>query len=438
MDLKALEILYTDVPVKHYRWYVGIYNVFFDRSFARITRSDKYTIFAVFRKLRDEHTINWNRNYLYEFGVEKKQDVHRLLLSVIRSTDRFDVLKVCLYLLRNIHKNCVLDDYILRKVPELKKFLDNYIEPVVTELQDKVMRMSDCDHSLRDLEVLLISNRGFSKIMDHHRATYTGDRYHLTNVDCVELQLTEDCNLKCFNCDRMCGKAPSTDMMTLQQVKRFIEESKACEKKWIRIAVSGGEPTLHPDIMEIVGLLLEYRNSCLPKSSFIQIVSNGYGDAREVLKRIESTFTQEVERSTVSNTFVRNNNKRNKIVLHSPINMAPIDDETRKNADFRNGCWVTETSGLGLTRYGYYGCSAGASIDRVFGYNIGIKSLKDVCMNRLVEQRKKLCRLCGRFNDLSVSAECYGPHWVIEEKMSTTWDKAFELYSKNRPSLTIY
>jgi|GEM_PF-3363707 organic radical activating enzyme len=438
MDLKVLEKLYTDVPVKQYRWYVGIYSVFFDTCFTHIIRSDKYAIFAIFRKLRDEHTINWNRNYLYEFRSEKKQDVRRVLLSTIHSTDKFDVLKVCLYLLRNIRKNCVLDDYVLRRVPKLKNFLDNYVEPTVTDLQDKVMGMNNSEHSLRDLEALLITNRGFSKIMDYHKKTYTGDRYHLTNVDCIELQLTEDCNLKCFNCDRMCGKAPSTQMMTLQQVKKFIEESKNCEKKWARIAISGGEPTLHPDIIEIVGLVLEYRNSSLPKSSFVQIVSNGYNNAREVLKKIESMFTQEVERNTSYNTLVRNNNKRNKIVLHSPINMAPIDDETRNNNDFRNGCWVTETTGLGLTRYGYYGCSAGASIDRVFGYDIGIRSLKDVCMNRLIEQRKKLCRLCGRFNDLSIDAEHYGPNWVIEEKTSITWDKAFQLYSKNRPSLAIY
>jgi hypothetical protein len=438
MDLTGIENVYTDIPFGSYRWYVGIYGDYFERTLTYVDGAAKATIASIFHKLRDEHTINWNRNYLYEFKAEYKEKVKALVYDKMHSTDRFDVLKVCLYLLRHLEKDCVLDDYVLRKIPELKVFLEDYVEPCMSPLQEKVASMSRSEHSLRDLEVLLITNRGFNKVMDHQKESYTGDRYHTTNLDCIELDLTADCNLKCFNCDRACGRAESTESMTVQQVEKFVEESKSCEKEWVRIGITGGEPTLHPNIMKIVGLLIEYRNTHLPKSSYVQVVSNGYGDAPGVLKRIESSYLQKVVPSNATNTFIRNNNKRNKVVLHSPVNMAPVDDERFKGCDFRNGCWVTETTGLCLNRYGYYGCGAGAAIDRVFGYDLGIKALKDVCMSRIIEQRKKLCALCGRFNDLSITAEYYGPGWVVEEKASVTWEKVFGAYQKNKPVLTIY
>jgi len=437
MDLISLRKSYTAAPPGSYRWYVGVYNVFLEETVTHIEQSDKSTIFDIFRKLRDEHTINWSRNYLYEFREEKRADVLAILLKTLHRTDSFDVLKVCLYLLRNIRKNRVLDNYVLQRIPELKAVLENYTDPIVGGLQRSVMRLSKSEHSMRDLESILISNRGYGRVMEDHVRKVV-NRYHLTNMGSIELELTTDCNLKCFNCDKICGKAESTESMTVGQVKKFIAESRDCGKEWGRIALTGGEPTLHPDIMEIVGLVLEYRNSCLPKSSFVQIVSNGYGQAEEVLNRIQSTYTQEVFPSSVSNRLIRNNGKRNKVVLHSPVNMAPVDNECLKGCDFRNGCWVTETAGLGLTRHGYYFCGTGAAIDRVFGYNIGIQDLREVCMHRFIGQRSQLCRLCGRFNDLSISPELFGPNWVIEEGASATWVEALKSYRERRPVLTLF
>lgn len=437
MDLKSLEQAYTAAAPRTYRWYVGVYNDYLETHVVRIEQTDKNVILEVFNKLRFEHTISWNRNYLYEFKEEDTDKVKSLLTTTLLSTDRFDVFKACLYQMRSLDRSRVLDDHVIRKIPGLKAFIDDYVEPSVTPLQDKVLGMSRGEHSLRDVEALLISNRGFERIMDYRKSTYTGDRYHLTKLDSVELDLTADCNLKCHNCDRMCGRAASTELMTVEQVKKFVEDSKAAGKVWERIALTGGEPTMHPNIIEIVGLVLEYRNTCLPKSSYVQIVSNGYGESAEILKRIEATYSQVVEPVTASNTFVRNNNKRNKVVLHSPVNVAPVDGGMT-GQDYRNGCWVTETTGLGLTRYGYYPCGVAAAIDRVFGFGLGIKSLKDVCMKRIVEQREKLCALCGRYNDLSICAEYYGPTWVVEEKTSSTWDRAFEEYGSKKPVLTLY
>jgi len=424
---------YADIPRGTYRWYVGLYNDYWERVLTHIDESDRGAIIEVFSRLRDEHTINWNRNYLYEFRHEDKEQVKSLIENKIRTTDRFDVLKACLYLSRHMEKDYVVDDHVIRKVPELKAFIDGYTEPDLTPLQKTILHMARGEHSLLDWELLEIGNRGFKGLMARRAIERSGDKYHPTNLNAIELNLTYECSLKCYNCDRMCGKAESDDRMTVDQVRRFIEESKALGREWERVRVTGGEPTTHPDIMEIVGMLLDYRNASLPETSYVQVVSNGYGDAARIVSDIRSKYTQKVVPDTAASALVRCSNKRNKVVLHSPVNMAPVDDDTLKGKDFRNGCWVTEQSGMALTRHGYYCCGVGAAIDRVMGFDIGIKSLKDVSMGRFVAQRAKLCALCGRFGDLSISQEYYGPTWVIEEKTSPTWEKAFEAYRLNRP-----
>lgn len=436
--MSDLQSAYTAAAPRTYRWYAGVYGDYLDNNMVSVGRADKSVIFKIFKKLRDEHTLNWSRNRLYEFDEGHLPEVRRLLLSVIHRTDRFDVLKSALYLLRHIRRDCVLDDYTLRCIPELRKYIDGYEEEGSTPLQEAVMSMSRGEHSLRDLEALFITNRAYPKVMEMREEQTRKPRYHAVAVNSVEIMVTEDCNLKCYNCDKMCRQAPSAAGMTVDQIKGFIEESKACGKQWDRIGVSGGEPTLHPDIMEIVGLLLEYRNEFLPRSSFVQVVSNGYGAAEDVLRKLADTYTQDVMPSTPSNTFIRNNLKRNQVVLHSPVNMAPIDNGDLKGSDFRLGCWVAETAGVGLSRHGYYCCATASAIDRVMGYDLGIKSLRDVSMGRLIEQRRTFCRLCGRFNDLSISPEEYSSAWVVEERASPAWDAAFQAYGRGKPTLTPY
>ena len=77
--------------------------------------------------------------------------------------------------------------------------------------------------------------------------------------------------------------------------------------------------------------------------------------------------------------------------------MASIDLEEYKDADFTVGCEIPDRCGIGLNRYGYYACCPGANCDRVFGFDIGLKSLSDVNEEALKKQRNILCKYCGYF-----------------------------------------
>ena len=112
-------------------------------------------------------------------------------------------------------------------------------------------------------------------------------------------------------------------------------------------------------------------------------------------------------------------------------NLAPIDDTAYKNDAFTRGCRIVSECGLGLSRYGYYLCGAGASIDRVFGYGVGLPSLSSVSANNLYAQRNTLCKLCGHYKGRNLKVR-------TNDEVSPSWRAAYEKYEIVKPDLSLY
>jgi len=247
----------------------------------------------------------------------------------------------------------------------------------------------------------------------------------IPNKNRVELEITSNCNLRCLNCDRSCRQAPSEEYMFLEQIKKFIKESIELKWDWEYIGLIGGEPTLHPKLFDILKIIKEYND--FNSKSDIQIVTNGHG------KKVNSVL------DNLPNWInIRNDRKSDPIQLFSSYNIAPIDLRKYKNADFSTGCFITEDCGLGLTRYGYYPCGAGASVDRIFGFDIGIKRLSEINDLKLKKQLKILCSYCGHFKDCGTEYWKKKKGWVEEQKTSKNWKKAYENYKKKKPKLSLY
>jgi hypothetical protein len=204
--------------------------------------------------------------------------------------------------------------------------------------------------------------------------------------------------------------------MSVAQIEKFIHESIENSITWESIRVLGGEPTLHPDLMKIIDLLMEYKHSYAPDAK-VQLVTNGFGPNN---KAILSKMPKDL--------IIDNSAKVSSTPLFHPFNMAPKDNPLYFFADYRNGCWITGSCGIGLTRYGYYPCAIAGSIDRVMGFNRGIKTLKDA-YSRLDEQFNTFCGYCGRFTFAGATHE---------ERMSLVWKKAYKRYTKKKPVLDLY
>lgn len=272
------------------------------------------------------------------------------------------------------------------------------------------------------MAVMLKLIKGFETLLRYIRikksvTVILGPQYK-PNLNQIEIDITWDCNLNCIDCNRLCGWGRTGEYMSVKQIKKFIKESIEQNRKWKRIRVLGGEPTLHPHIFNIINLLLSYKRN-FSRNTKIVFCTNGFGlQVNNVLSKI----TGEIE---IENT------KKTSIVQEAfeSFTIAPADDPLRyKDVDYSNGCWIINKCGVGLTRYGYYPCAVGGTIDRFLGYNIGRKILPP--HNDLMQdQLRILCKYCGHFKYTNKKSQ---------GKISPSWQKIYEEYKRKKPPLTLY
>lgn len=105
--------------------------------------------------------------------------------------------------------------------------------------------------------------------------------------------------------------------------------------------------------------------------------------------------------------------------------MAPKDLDMYDNHTYA-GCWATMKNGLGLNFSGFYPCSVGGSIARLFNYDIGIKNINEININNLVRMYEQLCSLCGMYHNIKVDPD------RIESVISPSWEKLIELLKKDK------
>jgi len=234
----------------------------------------------------------------------------------------------------------------------------------------------------------------------------------------IEIDITYACNLRCHNCNRSVGQAPDTRHMPLEQVERFVLDSISAGKRWRRIRVLGGEPTLHPRFGAVVDILLRYKEwatDCL-----VEVVTNGHG---KQVQRALDRLPQQV--------WVDNSRKTGPVQPHfGPFNLAPCDDPAFRSADFSNGCVVQRDCGMGLTPLGYYPCAVAGGIDRVLRRGLGVASLPSDD-DDMLEPLDVLCRLCGRFRDGHYVPRALRPP-LREQRASATWARLYDQWRTAR------
>ena len=223
----------------------------------------------------------------------------------------------------------------------------------------------------------------------------------------LEIELTTFCNLRCIDCDRQCRQAPSSEHMTVGQIRRFLNELRSAKTEFEQITLLGGEPLTHPHLFEI---LAEFKHHGIQP----YFVTNGYGaQVRQTLRTLlEMGYS-------VADTRKRSIFQRN----FDRMNIAPIDFGLKAEP-----CWILKSCGYGLSRYGFYPCGAGAAIDRVMGFDVGIKALADI--GKCYGLTNILCQYCGH----SEAARLIPP----EVRISPSWQKALRRYRESRPVLSLY
>lgn len=257
----------------------------------------------------------------------------------------------------------------------------------------------------------------------------------------IEIDITWECDVYCINCNRSCRQAPTNERMTIEQIEKFVDEAVSKNILYDQIFVSGGEPTLHPELLEIIDILIHYKKS-FSKDTKLLLYTNGFSEkGKNILTKIPSDVA------------IENSSKTGHIHPHfHRFNVAPIDTESRNNKNWEAGCTHAALWAMGLGRYGYYQCPLAASIDRVVGYDIGRKELPTE-NDTMIDQMKILCKYCGlQFPEYtagkSLLSSQYAPdsNRILDlpdvdgaiEDISPTWQKIYKEYKKKKPTLTLY
>lgn len=231
----------------------------------------------------------------------------------------------------------------------------------------------------------------------------------------IEIDITYRCNLRCLNCNRSINTAPSNQSMTLGQIQQFIDDSVAVGKTWKSIRILGGEPTLHPEFRTIISMLRDYRSRHNEGCS-IEVVTNGHGPS--VQAQLDWL---------PPDVFIENTAKQSNVTpFFRPFSDAPVDDKRYDSADYRNGCQVISSCGMGLGPTGYFQCTVAAGIDRVTGMGIGRTRLP-ADSDDMHDQMLATCRLCGRFKDGHFIPKDLRPS-LREQVISPTWKKIYADY----------
>ncbi|MFC1827541.1 radical SAM protein [Thermodesulfobacteriota bacterium] len=245
-------------------------------------------------------------------------------------------------------------------------------------------------------------------------------RKHMPN-NSVSLVINTECNIRCQNCyviDKKDGE------MSVEQIRSFINEALESGYRWDRLELRGGETTLHSNFFDILDIIKEYKEA-VPECQ-VELLTNGFGrKVNDIIPKIPAwveVYNQNKVPSDQNNVYLDFWN----------FTTAPIDFfQYRFFTDFSKGCrLITDCYGLCLSKYGYYPHPPCADVDKIFGFNIGIKKLSEVNEKSLRNQMKILCRYCGFFFE--------PPKIVHEQIWSETWERAYKKFKTQKPKLTLY
>lgn len=175
----------------------------------------------------------------------------------------------------------------------------------------------------------------------------------------IDLAVTLRCNWKCKNCLRFCNMKNESGLsyedsdMTISQIENFINQVEELSNKENRrvfefIQVSGGEPLLHPNIVEIVQLLQK------------RLIEKKYCGRLIVNSNLMSETPKEIEEYIINYLTVEEKNNVHIAVLLHP-------DEIGVNRPTFHSCNYLNKKRLVLTYQGYNVCCSADGYIRLFG-----------------------------------------------------------------------
>lgn len=229
------------------------------------------------------------------------------------------------------------------------------------------------------------------------------------NMRFLEIAITYVCNVSCNNCLALSPQAPTKrdQDVSVDDIVRFVDESAACAYPWEWIKFHGGEPTLHPQLLELAQVMVDYRRKHNPKVR-LSIVSNDTNPER-VAAVLALGFDPQVSPKVRNNT-----DKSGNKLLYVPVNVSPVD----LGVSPTSGCFIPQECGIAMNNLGFWPCGPAAAAARVFGYEAPVTHVQDLTPERLMVLYKH-CDHCG----FAMKQDR-----IFEQRTSPTWATKLAAY----------
>ena len=251
---------------------------------------------------------------------------------------------------------------------------------------------------------------------------------YLPNMHRIEIDLTYKCNLRCTGCSRSSAQVPEDLHIEMRLIDKFLEETEKKGIVWDRVALLGGEPTLHPQFLKIIEKLDNWFLQNSPHTE-VKVISNGSGP------KVQDQLNKMPPRWFYDKSFKQQQKKGISFDYFKPFNAAPIDDVEWAREDFSKGCWITQDSGIGLAPFGYFPCAISGGIERIMKLGLGKSEIPDDSFDFL-PVLNEYCQYCGCFrNDSFQNREQQTKISTDAGTVSETWRKSYSRYQKKLISI---
>lgn len=200
------------------------------------------------------------------------------------------------------------------------------------------------------------------------------------DMDCIKINLTNDCFNRCSNCSNFCGNHRKIYYMNWDTFRRACESFKANDYKG-KTGITGGEPTLHPEFDKYI----KYYDNVMPLEYYI--TGKSWHDVNEPIEDLWSYQKQHWEiglkdkRRGLWTSFgpgyakhfelIRNVFDFQCINDHRSETMHQISMITRKELkvpddewiELRDNCWIQNNWSASITPKGAFFCEIAGAMD---------------------------------------------------------------------------
>lgn len=199
----------------------------------------------------------------------------------------------------------------------------------------------------------------------------------------IQIEVTNACHIKCANCTRFVGHHRKPFFMALDMVVKGLESLEGYPG---HVGLMGGEPTLHPQFVEICKIYQEM----IPDKRRRELWTSGHKWG-EYTWIIEETFAHDL---------VAYNDHSSPDGKHQPLLVAAEDiiEDEELMWSLIDDCWVQNRWSASITPKGCFFCEVAAAMDHLFdgpgGYPIE-KGWWDKTPEQFADQVRRYCPKCG-------------------------------------------